>query len=335
MTTLSMSTTAGSTSASVVSSTRSSGRGSRRAPRRPGCPAARCSARMLQRLRQLPVAASAARVVEGDHEVALGRGAHPPLDDLPRRVQVGQADVDVVVAERRAEQRRGGERRGDPGHADDVDVVVGDPPGPGWPSRTRRRRRCRSARPRARRGPRDGGAGPLPPRRRGRWPAPGCRGGAGRGPGRRTGRGRRPPRPRAQFRRRAGGAAGRGRRGRGRRRQPAARRVPGDRDGGHRRLPLLDHELVARVQPREGRGLGDARRADRGRGRLAGLRHVDRGEHGRPGRSPAASRARGGRAGCPPRRPWRRRWRAAHRARRASPASASAASTQRRAPPRR
>ena len=44
---------------------------------------------------------------------------------------------DVVVAERRAEQRGGGQRGGHPGHADHVDLARRRTPARGWPSRRR------------------------------------------------------------------------------------------------------------------------------------------------------------------------------------------------------
>jgi hypothetical protein len=69
---------------------------------------------------------AAARVVEEDDVIGLGGGAEPALDHLPRRVQVGEADVGVVVAERGAQD--GGRRKpcGDPGDDLDRDAAEAD-----------------------------------------------------------------------------------------------------------------------------------------------------------------------------------------------------------------
>src|SRR5581483_5291650 len=62
----------------------------------------------------------AARVVEGQGEVALGGGAQAALDGLPGDEQVGERDGREVDAERGAEPGRRRQRRGDAG--DDLDL---------------------------------------------------------------------------------------------------------------------------------------------------------------------------------------------------------------------
>ncbi len=66
----------------------------------------------------------AARVVEGDGEVAGADRLEPPLDELPGDEEVGEADAGEVDGERGPQPRRGGEGRGDPG--DDLQLGVGD-----------------------------------------------------------------------------------------------------------------------------------------------------------------------------------------------------------------
>ena len=100
---------------------------------------------------ELPRPALRTRVCRG-----RPRSRRPPprgdagFDRLPRREEVGQADEGVVVAERGAEQRRSGQRRGHARHDVDIGVgVCGPARARGRPWRTRRRRRNR-------RGPRAG-----------------------------------------------------------------------------------------------------------------------------------------------------------------------------------
>src|SRR5204863_3503851 len=79
-----------------------------------------------ERLVELRGTPGAARVVEAEHEIGGRTGAQPVGDDLPRRVQVGQRQVGVVVAERGAEQGTGGERGGDARYHLDVDIRTGE-----------------------------------------------------------------------------------------------------------------------------------------------------------------------------------------------------------------
>ena len=70
----------------------------------------------------LVAALQRARIVEGDHEVALCSGLQPPFDDLPGRQQVGQRDTAEVVAYHGACLGGGGLEGGDAGNDIDRDA---------------------------------------------------------------------------------------------------------------------------------------------------------------------------------------------------------------------
>ena len=78
-----------------------------------------------QCLRELRGAPGAARVVQAQHQIRGGTRPYPLRDHRPRRVQVGQGQVGVVVAQGRAEPGSGGERRGHARYHLDVDVRPG------------------------------------------------------------------------------------------------------------------------------------------------------------------------------------------------------------------
>ena len=233
-----------SNSASVPRCTDSAG--SARVPHDPR-PASRWAVpgQDAERLRQLPVAAPAARVVERDDEVAVGRGADPALDRVPG---VCRSDREMTAwscpsgAPSSAAAARFG---GDAGDRRRRRCRRRRTPAPARPSRTPRRRRSRSARRRARRGPPRQQPGRAPPRRRARSPAT-------RVPGRSrsatcatywsrptTTDARRSSSvaPRGEQVARAGPEADEG--------EPAARAKPGHRDRGVGRLLLADHENAA------------------------------------------------------------------------------------------
>ena len=129
---------------------------------------------MLEQDRPSPPRAGVRRrsrdgIVEGDDEIALGRGADARLDRLPRRQQVGERDGAEIMPERRAGARRRRLHGGDAGRDDDLEAARADPEGrrsrrgirtPAPPWRRCRHRRRRRARP----------SGLLPPA-----PAPGAR----------------------------------------------------------------------------------------------------------------------------------------------------------------
>ena len=79
-------------------------------------------AQQRERLEDLPWPRLRGRIVERDHEIALGRRPEPPLDEAPGLQIVGQRDRAEIVAERRAEPGGGGLHGGDAGHDADVET---------------------------------------------------------------------------------------------------------------------------------------------------------------------------------------------------------------------